>query len=113
MIAEVYTGDHKSKFQIPLVIYEDSKSLIDSLYSTRKVKRKTMRVVISSLQQMIKSGRIESIHHVNSKDQVADIFTKKGVCSNLILDTVSSGTLNIDSFFKLKMLKELGQIMLL
>ena len=96
MISEVYTGDSKPSVQIPLVINDDSKSLIESLYSTRKVKRKTMRVIISSLQQLIKSGRIQAIHHVKSKDQLADVFTKKGVCSDLILDTVSSGTMDID-----------------
>ena len=96
MIAEVYTGESKPNIQIPLVINKDSKSLIESLYSTKKVKRKTMRVVISSLQQLMKSGRIQSIHHVKSNDQLADVFTKKGVCSDLILDTVSSGTMNID-----------------
>ena len=96
MISEVYTGESQPNIQIPLVINEDSKALIESLHSTKKVKRKTMRVVISSLQQLMKSGRIQSIHHVKSNDQLADVFTKKGVCSDLILDTVSSGTMNID-----------------
>ena len=96
MIVEIYTGSPLSNIQIPLIVNEDSKSLIESLYSTKKVKRKTMRVIISSLQQLIKSGRIRAINHVASKDQVADVFTKKGVNTNLVLDTVSNGTLNID-----------------
>ena len=96
MICEIYTGGKESKVNIPLVINEDSKSLIESLHSIRKVKRKTMRVIISSLQQLMKQGKIKAIHHVKSQQQLADIFTKKGVNSNLILDTVSSGTMNID-----------------
>ena len=36
MIAEVYTGESKPNIQIPLVINKDSKSLIESLYSTKK-----------------------------------------------------------------------------
>ena len=47
MISEVYTGEANPKLKIPLTINEDSKSLIESLYSTQKVKRKTMRVVVS------------------------------------------------------------------
>ena len=41
MLTEIYTDkvDHQS---LPLVIKEDSKSLIESLYSTKKVRRKTM-----------------------------------------------------------------------
>ena len=46
MITEVYTGQSKSDKIIPLVINEDSISLIQSLYSTKKVKRKAVRVVI-------------------------------------------------------------------
>ena len=95
MISEIYFGE-KSSFKIPLVINDDSKSLIESLYSTKKVKRKTMHVIISSLQQQMKNKRIKEIYHVKSQNQLADIFTKKGVCSDIILDTVSNGTLNID-----------------
>ena len=93
MINEIYnnTVDSPKERKIPLTINDDSKSLIDSLYSTKKVKRKTMRVVISSLQQHMRTGRIKNIQHVSSKQQLADIFMKKGVSSDLILDTVTSG----------------------
>ena len=101
MINEIYNNTvespNREEMKIPLIINDDSKSLIDSLYSTKKVKRKTMRVVISSLQQHMKTGRIKNIQHVTSKQQLADIFTKKGVSSDLILDTVTSGSLKIDS----------------
>ena len=96
MISEIHSGNPKPSQEIPLVINEDSKSLIESLHSTKKVKRKTMRVVISSLQQLMKSGQIKAIHHVQTKSQIADVFTKKGVSSDLILDTVTNGTMNID-----------------
>ena len=82
--------------KIPLIINEDSKSLIQSLYSTKKVKRKTMRVIVSSLQQQMRNKRIKEIHHVRSNQQIADVFTKKGVSSDKILDKVSSSTLEID-----------------
>ena len=53
VISELYTGD-LNKNNIPIVINEDSKSLVESLNSTKKVKRKTMRLVISSIQQSMK-----------------------------------------------------------
>ena len=99
MISEVYKGKNPEKQdddKIPLVINEDSKSLVESLYSTKKVKRKTMRVIISSLQQNMRKGRIKEICHVSSKEQLADVLTKKGVSSDSILDLVSSGTLNMN-----------------
>ena len=99
MIKEIVDGSDpiaKDHPTIPLIVNDDSKSLIDSLHSTKKVKRKTMRVIISSLQQHMKTGRIKEINHVSSKQQLADVFTKKGVSSDTITNIVSSGTLTFD-----------------
>ena len=52
-----------------------------------------MRVVISSMQQHIKEGNIKDVHHISSKQKVADILTKKGVSSNLLLETLRTGSL--------------------
>ena len=79
--------------KIPLIVNEDSASLIESLYSTKKVKRKTMRVVISSIQQNLKNKRIKEIFHVKSSDQLADVFTKSGVKADGILSVIKHGTL--------------------
>ena len=76
IFSEIYTGDKKRQ-DIPLVVHTDSKSLLDSIFSTRKVKRKTMRVVISSMQQHLKEGKIKNVFHISSNDQIADILTKK------------------------------------
>jgi hypothetical protein len=50
LITEIYTGEPTMN-TLPIVAYEDSNSLLESIYSTKKVKRKTMRVVVSSIQQ--------------------------------------------------------------
>ena len=92
MISEIYTGDSET-FKIPIVINEDSKSLVLSLSSTKKVKRKTMRLVISSIQQSINDGTISEIIHVSTKDQLADTFTKKGVNNDKLLRCLASGSL--------------------
>ena len=65
------------KKKLPILVNEDSKGLVDSLYSTRKVKKKTMRLIISSIQQYIKNGIIKDIIHVSPKDQLSYILTKK------------------------------------
>ena len=93
MITEIYSGDEEN-LQIPLIINEDSKALVDSLYSTRKVKRKTMRVVISCIQQYMKNGTIQQIKHVQSNEQLADVFTKHGVSKFDIMDVVSNGQIS-------------------
>ena len=91
MISELYSGNIEKK--LPIIVKEDSKGLVDSLYSTRKVKKKTMRIIISSIQQYIKKGIIKDIIHVSSKDQLSDILTIKGVLSEKIIHAVSEGTL--------------------
>ena len=93
MISEVYSGDVNGH-TIPIVVNEDSKSLVESLFSTKKVKRKTMRVVISSIQQHMRDGIISDVRHVRSKDQLADIFTKKGVSCDRLLEVIHGGNLN-------------------
>ena len=92
MITEIYTGNPKG-CALPLVVKEDSKALIDSLYSTKKVKRKTMRVVISCLQQYITNGIIKDIIHVKTDQQLADVFTKRGVNGQNIIDVTSTGAI--------------------
>ena len=54
LISEVYTGMATSN-TLPIVANEDSNSLLESIYSTKKVKRKTMRVVLSSIQQHLQN----------------------------------------------------------
>ena len=90
MIKEVYS---ENKLELPIVVNEDSKCLVESLYSTKKVKKKTMRLVISSLQQYMKNGTIKQINHVSSKDQLGDVLTKKGVLADKIIYAVSKGSL--------------------
>ena len=94
MIAEIYSGEKDPKTKIPLFISEDSASLIKSLYSTKKVKRKTMRVVVSSIQQHLQQKIVQEVHHVKSSDNVADVFTKKGVAPERILQVLKTGSLH-------------------
>ena len=92
LITEIYTGD-PTKNSIPIIANTDSKSLLQSIYSTKKVKRKTMRVVISSIQQHIQNKVLTDVQHVSSKDNLSDIFTKKGVATDRILETLHHSSL--------------------
>ena len=92
LITEIYTGK-ASMNTLPIVANEDSKSLLESIYSTKKVKRKTMRVVISSIQQHLQKKVLTEVHHVVSKDNIADIFTKNGVNTDRILNVLKTGSL--------------------
>ena len=92
LITEIYTGEPTMN-KLPIVANEDSNSLLESLYSTKKVKRKTMRVVISSIQQHLQNGILSEIHHVQSKDNIADVFTKAGVNTDRVFNVLRNGSL--------------------
>ena len=93
LITKIYTGEPTAN-SIPIVANTDSKSLLQSIYSTKKVKRKTMRVVISSIQQNLQNKIIKDVHHVKSKENIADIFTKKGVDNTRIKEILHFGDLS-------------------
>ena len=69
--------------QLPIVANEGSK----------KVKRKTMRVVFSSIQQHLQNGILSEINHVQSKDNIADVFTKAGVNTDRVFNVLRNGSL--------------------
>ena len=52
-----------------------------------------MRVVISSIQQNLQNKIIRDVHHVKSQDNIADIFTKKGVDNTRIKEVLQFGDL--------------------
>ena len=92
LLTEIYTGK-STENSIPIVANTDSKSLLESIYSTKKVKRKTMRVVVSSIQQHLQQNIVAEVHHVKSSDNIADVFTKKGVATERIFETLKNGSL--------------------
>ena len=92
LLTEIYTGN-PTQNSIPIIANTDSKSLLESIYSTKKVKRKTMRVVISSIQQHLANKILTDVQHVKSKDNLSDVFTKKGVSTNRILETLQTSSL--------------------
>ena len=92
ILSEIYFAD-ENHLKIPININEDSKSLVESIFSTKKVKRKTMRVVISKIQEQLINGNIMDVEHVKSQNQLADVFTKCGVCPEKLLKVLESGKL--------------------
>ena len=92
LITEMYTGDATMN-TLPIIANEDSNSLLESLYSTKKVKRKTMRVVVSNIQKHLQNGILTDIHKVKSKENIADVFTKAGVNTDRVLTVLRHGSL--------------------
>ena len=93
LLTEVYTGEPTTN-DLPIIANVDSNSLLESIYSTKKVKRKTMRVVVSSIQQHLQNKILTEVYHVKSKDNIADVFTKTGVNPDRVPIALKSSSLN-------------------
>ena len=63
----------------------DSKSLVESVYSTRLVQDRRLRINISVLKDMIKQKEIHAISWVQSAHQLANVLTKRSVCPNSLM----------------------------
>lgn len=89
MFYELYTG--KSKGRIPVKMNIDSKTLHDSLLSTKQVEEKTIRHLVAWIKQQVTEGIIKNVGWVSTDEMLADVFTKKNVKTDIILDVFSKG----------------------
>ena len=96
IIKEIYSG-LVSTNQIPIEINIDSKTLLDSLNSSRQVEEKTVRHLIAWIkQQKDEDKTVEKINWVSSAEQIADVFTKKNAKTEVILTVVTEGNLMLN-----------------
>ena len=96
IIKEIYSGIVSTN-QIPVVVNIDSKTLLDSLNSTKQIDEKTVRHLIAWIkQQKDENKTVESINWVSSAKQVADVFTKKNAKTDTILTVVTEGNLMLN-----------------
>ena len=93
MLQEIHTGQ-VSEDQIPVDVKIDSKTLLDSLNSTKQVDEKTIRHLIAWLKEQLFDKKVKQIDWVCSEEMIADVFTKANVKSDLILEVVREGKFN-------------------
>ena len=94
MIKELYFGK-SNKFSLPVEMKIDSKTLYDSIQSSKQVEEKTIRHIIAWIKQQIENKTITNISWVCSSDMLADIFTKKNVNSDILVSVITKGKLNL------------------
>ena len=76
-LMELYTGK-KGEKQVETTIKIDSQSLLDTLFSTKQIEEKILRPTVLAMKQMLTRNNIGRFDWVESSDNLADIFTKKG-----------------------------------
>ena len=70
----------------------DNKSLHDNIHSTKQVQEKRLRINIAEIRRMLQDNDVSSIKWVESKLQLADVLTKRGVDPQNILHVIQMGS---------------------
>ena len=90
VIQEIYSAPNI----IPVEVNTDSKTLHDSLTSSKQVEEKTIRHLIAWMKQQLEEEKsIDKVNWVSSDEQIADVFMKNNVKTSDILKVVSTGKL--------------------
>ena len=79
---------------IPIELVVDNYSLYENVYSTKNVTEKRLRIDLAILKQMIHEGDLK-IMWTDTKGQLADVLTKRGVNSYKLMKAFEIGSLMI------------------
>ena len=81
-------------------LYSDSKTLIDSIISTKQIEDKLIRTDIAWLKERLlidSEANISAIHHVKTKQMLADCLTKKQANPGNLLKTIRQGKFSYET----------------
>ena len=71
-------------------IYTDNMSLTEAVHSTKEVEEKRLRIDIAAVRESIKRKEI-TVQWIDNKMQLADVCTKQGASSQVLIDVIKCG----------------------
>ena len=74
---------------VTVICMSDNESLCKAINSDNQPKDKWLRLNISGIRSMIEMGDINKVKWIASKDQLADPLTKRGVCRDKLINSIS------------------------
>ena len=92
MINEFYHNCFQSN-PIPVFSFTDNRSLEESARSTKQVTGRRLRVDMAELKRLLDAKELEDMKWCESKEQLADGLTKRGVLMDRLLRVVEYGKL--------------------
>ena len=81
---------------IKIECYVDSQTLCDSIVSNKLNEDKRLRHEIECLKETVELDNVD-VYWVSTKLQVANVFTKAGAPTNLIIEVLGTGVLRFDN----------------
>ena len=93
-VHEIHTGSMcRNSGQMCVNMKIDSRTLLDTLKSSKQIEEKTVRHIVAWIKQQVEEGRVNSVDWVCSEEQLADVLTKAGVKTQPILEVLKAGKL--------------------
>ena len=95
-----YLGEILSQFlfknekDIPIELYVDNRSLYDNVFSVKNVAEKRLRIDIATIKELVTEEKL-NVNWVETKYQLADVLTKKGVNPIKMCNVFQTGFLEI------------------
>jgi hypothetical protein len=80
---------------IPVFSFTDNRSLEEAARSTKQVAGKRLRIDLAEIKRLLDTRELNDMSWCESKDQLADGLTKKGVMMKNLLTVAEKGCLNI------------------
>ena len=77
-----------------ITILTDNKSCDDAIQSNKNVQNKRLRIDIGAIKETLMKQEIHKIKWINSTQQLADVLTKSGVNTSLLMNVLRKGTLS-------------------
>ena len=74
---EIYKCERTNK-QIPVEMITDSKSLVESINSTKQIEEKLIRPIIKWIKQMVDAKALQNIRWCDTDSCISDALTKSG-----------------------------------
>ena len=91
LIANIMKETYKLQKLPNVTCYTDSKSMIDNLKSSNTIDDMSIRVEVARMREMVNLKEIKYLW-VNSKNNLADVMTKRTASSDALLQVLDSGT---------------------
>ena len=91
-----------NNYKIPIEVVIDNKLLYESLLPQKNVIEKCLCIDVAFIKENINNQIISKVHLVSSRNQLANVLTKKGVSSIELLNVLKSGIISIQYFKKNK-----------
>ena len=87
--------------QVPITVLTDNASLVDSVFSTKLVSDKRLRIDISYLKSLVDEQNIQRFSWIPTRFQLADCLTKsRSTAQSALIDTLKSSRLDLDVYLK-------------